>query len=203
MAITREEALKQVQAISNQVSQNRAPKNGLYLFEVISAKLAKNTAKADQDGDGEGCPQIQVRTAPVGENGKPVLKFASTEWITLPLQNPEIADHVVSEGTLRKFTQRFAFLIDTTIKLPEVKPKGEDGNFVPWTADELMLMEDAKVKALILAYQLKDAPEVLKGERFFAQSVEATKPEKKGQYYQQYKRIALNAGEVVTSLAGQ
>lgn len=202
MSLTYEEAQKKVQQISNNVNQSRAPKNGLYLFEVISGKLAKNTAKADQDGDGEGCPQLQVRVAPVGTNDKPYLKFATTEWVTLPLQNPEIADHTVSEGTLRKFTQRFAFLIDETIKLPESR-KDDNGKFVPWTPDELMQMEDAKVRALILAYKLRDAPEVLKGERFFANSSEATKPEKKGQYYMQYKRISLAAGETVTSLADQ
>jgi hypothetical protein len=197
-----EEARKQVQQISNNVNQNRAPKNGLYLFEVISGKLAKNTAKADLDGDGEGCKQLQLRIAPVGANDKPVLKFATTEWVTLPLQNPEIADHTVSEGTLRKFTQRFAFWVDDSIKLPESK-KDSNGKFVPWTGDELLQMEDAKVKALMLAYKLKDAPDVLKKERFFAQAVEATKPEKKGEYYLQYKRIALAAGETVTDLSGQ
>lgn len=202
MAISAEEARKQVQAISNNVNQSRAPKNGTYLFEIVSGKLAKNTAKADQDGDGEGCPQVQIRVAPVGANDKPYLKFATTEWITLPLQNPEIADHTVSEGTLRKFTQRFAHLIDTEIKLPESK-KDENGKYVPWTPDELMQMEDAKVKALILAYKLKDAPAVLKGERFFATSSEATKPEKKGEYYMQYKRVVLATGETVTSLADQ
>lgn len=202
MTLTYEEAQKQVQAISNNVSQNRAPKNGTYLFEAVSGKLAKNTAKADQDGDGEGCPQLQIRTAPVGANDKPYLKFATTEWVTLPLKNPEIADHTVSEGTLRKFTQRFAHLIDTTIKLPESR-KDDNGKYITWTPDELMQMEDAKVKALILAYKLKDAPAVLKGERFFANAVEATKPEKKGEYYMQYKRIALAVGETVTSLADQ
>lgn len=202
MAITAEEARKQVQDISNQVNQSRAPKNGVYLFEVVSGKLAKNTAKADMDGDGEGCPQIQVRVAPVGANDKPYLKFATTEWVTLPLKNPEIADHVVSEGTLRKFTQRFAHLIDTDIKLPESR-KDDNGKFITWTADELMQMEDAKVKALILAYKLKDAPQVVKGERFFATSSAATKPEKKGEYWLQYKRVALASGETVTSLADQ
>lgn len=194
-----EEARKQVQDIAKNTSNNYAPPNGTYLFEVISSKLASNVAKEDFDGDGEGCPQLQVRIAPVGENGRPILKYATMEWVTLPIQNAAIVDHKVSDGTLRKFTFRFANLIDTSIVWPSAR-KDDDGKYVPYTADELMQMEDAKVKALVLAYKLKEAPGSLKGERYFATTKESDKPDRKGFYNLSHRRIALADGETVSTL---
>lgn len=188
------------QRVRNQVRKTftkQAPADGIYQFVVTSTAKLENPSRGDREGKGAGCPTVAMRVAPLaieGDRSSVKMQYETTVWLTLPVLNPDIENHIVDDTTSNKFKNIMAAVAPD--RVPYVAAKNPDGTWDNSKATKERQLQ-ARIDAEILAAEINEGTFNLDDLVFYAT---AKKAEGKDGYYVNGLRSELAPGETLSEL---